>query len=327
MTRAALATAASENIAVIAYDPESSRTRLGDLVLRRQKGRWVRPFLDRQDGEGKAFFLTAVQGCPFACAYCFLHGYLDNPATVVFTNLESLATELETFLLSRESHGARIHAAHLGEVVPWEAWTGLCRHLATLLGPHPHATLEIRTKMGVGDSLRSMPLPKNVVLSWTLTPVPLASRFEKAAPSPSERIDALRRAAADGRRVGIRLDPVLLVPGWEPAYAELLETLGRVLAGVKIDSIEIGTFRCSKRAGEAIRNGKYRELMAGELFPDKDGKWRYFWPLRIRTYRFLIRSIRATLGEEVPIRLCMEPDWVSERAFGTLSDLERKGRR
>jgi hypothetical protein len=115
--------------------------------------------------------------------------------------------------------------------------------------------------------------------------------------------------------VGLRLDPVVLRPGWEDAYADLLARWADVFRGGAFEAVEIGTFRCSKRAAEAIRGGKHRALVAGELLPHEDGKLRYFWPLRLRAYRVLLDAVRRTLGPEVRVRLCMEPPWMVDRVF------------
>jgi spore photoproduct lyase len=108
---------------------------------------------------------------------------------------------------------------------------------------------------------------------------------------------------------------VVLEPGWEAAYAGLVEAVGRAFSGRPLEAVEIGTFRCAKRVAEAIRTGGARRLLAGELLPGPDGKVRYFWPLRVAAYRRIAGALRSALGDGVVIRLCMEPPWIVERAL------------
>jgi DNA repair photolyase len=283
-----------------------------DLVLRTRKGRWIRPFR----GSEAAFFLAAIQGCPWRCAYCFLQGYLEEAATTLFTNTADLEEEIHRFLHGGSARGARLHAAHLGEIVPWEDWTGLCGWLVDRFRDSPETRLELRTKTDRCDDLLACEPPPHVVLSWTLSPASFAKRMERGAPGPSGRIEAARKAASAGASVGIRLDPVVLEPGWEEAYVSLAEDLGRAFSGLPLESVEIGTFRCAKKVAEAIRIGGARGLLSGELLPGPDGKIRYLWPLRVKAYRWIARSLRSSLGDKVDLRLCMEPPWIAERALG-----------
>jgi spore photoproduct lyase len=286
----------------------------GDLAIRRMRGRWIRPF----EGGPKAYFLSAVQGCPWACTYCFVQGYLDHGGVVVHSNTGDMKTELMEFLAAPESRGATVHAAHLGELAPWEAWTGLCGALFEAFASHEHATLEIRTKSDAELEFNRDPVPPNIVLSWTLTPESISSRHEKGLPGPEARIDAARRAILSGARVGIRLDPILLEDGWREAYAELALQLGEVFSDLPLESVEMGTFRCSKKSAEAMRTRRGKSILAGELLLDSRGKVRYFWPLRVEAYRFVAEAVRDSLGKPVPLRLCMEPPWVWERALGRI---------
>lgn len=292
----------------------------GDLVLRPLKGAWIRPFRTGACAPGdRAFFLAGAQGCPFACGYCYLQGTLEGEAAVLATNPVALEPEIASLPNFAGTGSVRVHAAHLGELLAWEAWTGLARRIAETFAPRPDLLLELRTKIDDLGPLLDEALPRNTILSWTLTPDTMASRFERGLPPPARRIEAARRAAGDGFAVGLRLDPVLLVPGWEDAYAALIREAGRALAGSKVESVEIGVFRCTKEVAAHIRRGPFRRLLAGEFLPGHDGKMRHFWPHRVEAYRLLGGWIRDAFGPSVRLDLCMEPDWIRDRIPGIAS--------
>lgn len=317
LAAAVCAAARRDGIPVGHPGPDAPAPGRQDLVLRRQKGRWVRPFLTGLES-AREYFLAVVQGCPGGCAYCFVQGHLDPGPTILFTNEEEGLSAIRAFLETPAARGARVHAAHLGELVLWDPWSGWTSSLVRLFAGFPETTLEIRTKLGIAPFEAFGPPPPNVVRSWTLTPAGSAARTESRLPGPDERLEAAARAAALGWRVGIRFDPMILAPGWEGEYTELLQAVARRLPARSLEAVEMGVFRCTKKAAEEIRSGPHRALVSGEFLPCADGKWRIFWPLRVKAYRWLVRSAREALGPSVPLRLCMEPPWVHRRVFGTM---------
>ncbi|GEM_PF-540170 len=316
----------SAGLEVLPYPGDGARPGRCDLVLRRRQGGWIKPFRGGGDFERPEFFLASVEGCPFHCAYCFLQGTLDAEAPTVFTNVDVLATEWKRFLASPAAAGARVHAAHLGELAVWESWTGVGTMLADLAGNHPATVLEIRTKTALAEPWLGSDLPGNVVLSWTVTPRPAARAFEPGTPGPGERLRALRRVSDKGAKTGIRLDPVILFPGWKEAYADLAKEAGRLLRGAPRPSVEIGAFRCPRKSGERIRSGPFREIMATEILLERDGRWRYFWPLREEAFRFVSSAFEDALELESPPALVREPAWMHARVFGTEDGGSRRDR-
>jgi DNA repair photolyase len=90
---------------------------------------------------------------------------------------------------------------------------------------------------------------KNIVVSFSLNPEPIADLWEgkwpdtgeRITPSIAQRLDAVRYAQGLGFEVRVRVDPILTPPGWENQYA-------RFVAEVKKKKINfrywtLGTYR------------------------------------------------------------------------------------
>jgi hypothetical protein len=292
------------------------------LLVDVRRGGFLRPF---RPGASDEVFLAVQQGCPYRCAYCYLHGLLKGFQPTHFLNPEALLQELHAFLALPRSRGARIHAAHLGEIAPYEPVTGLCARVSRALSLRPDITLEVRTKYHDPRALWPAAAERNVLLTWTLTPARFARAFEHGAPDTSARIRALGRAARRGARVGVRLDPVLPLPGWQRATEEMLEELARTQT--PIEDIHIGVFRLPQRGLAALRAlPSARRLLALEMVRTPDGMVRLFRPLREKVLGEALEIVRRIFGEGFPVRLCMEPSWMENRLGIPPSRRDAEGR-
>ena len=111
------------------------------------------------------------------------------------------------------------------------------------------------------------------------------------------------------------MDPALVYPGWERGYENLIREICEHLRPDGIESFVIGGFRYSPILGNRIRERfPSSSLLQPEFVPCRDGKYRYFRPLRVSLYRELVAQIRAR-DPAARIRLCMETDQVHEDVF------------
>jgi hypothetical protein len=110
--------------------------------------------------------------------------------------------------------------------------------------------------------------------------------------------------------VGLRFDPILPLPDWRERYRELFCELA-AFSGT-VEDVEVGVFRYTSSQREALLSDEAgRQLLDGEFVHCEDGKVRLCAPLRIPMFREIVSMIRAELGGETRLRICMEPPWVS----------------
>jgi spore photoproduct lyase len=313
------------------------------LRLSVRKGEHVKTF-DGGCGCGPEWYVAPVTGCPFSCEYCYLQDYLDSDAPTVFVNVEDMLAELRAKLAAHNGP-VRVHAGHLSDALALDHLTGIAARLANLFREFPHATLELRTKTAnidpllkvcaanpvkgvrrqgevpdpIGDFGRGLTPatpdqdsapPRNVVISWTMSPKTAVSRYEHGAAPLNARIEAAEKCARAGFSVGMRLDPIIMFDGWREAYAEMV---ARICTGVDVAFIESWVLGCLRYRGEmagSIRSEFPKsDILDGELVRSSDGKYRYFRPLRLAAYREIARQIHAHHAE-ARIDLCMETEEV-----------------
>ncbi len=281
------------------------------LVMARTEGQFVRPFASLCSTNGpKEFFIAHANGCPFDCEYCFLQAYVSHSAPVVFANKEDLFDELEGHL-RQAAPGTRYHAGELSDAIVLEPLTGFASQVIAVFSSYPHVSLELRTKCTQVAEVLPRDPPPNVVISWTLTPVEVASTVEHGAPCVEKRIESAVQCRKMGYRVGFRLDPLIRCTGWEYRYAELIEMIFSAMPPNQVDSIVMGAFRYSPALASKIRERfPASPLLLDEFVMCGDGKFRYFRPLRTAMYRTILSEIRR-FSEEVPVALCMETSEVA----------------
>ncbi len=295
----------------------------GVLVLARHPGPCIRPFPGSPEGRPPTeFYVAHANGCPFDCAYCFLQGYFDHGAPVLFVNREDLVQELADHLKgSTPNRPVAYHAGELSDGLALEGWSGFAADAIPLFRAAPHAGLELRTKCAGVEGLLPAGPPSNVTVSWTLTPRETWKALEHRTPDPLARLRSARACREKGYPVGIRLDPAVIHPGWEAGYRELIEQIYEHLPPEGIESLVIGGFRYAASVADRIRERfPSNRLLLQEFVRCRDGKHRYFRPLRVRLYRWLVERIRAH-DADARILLCMETDQVHKEVFLEDTDL------
>ncbi|MFI7350862.1 spore photoproduct lyase family protein [Streptomyces sp. NPDC049936] len=180
----------------------------------------------------------ASNGCAMACAYCYVprrKGYA-NPVTV-FTNIDGIIAHLGR-------HIARLGPKPEPNQCDAEAWVYdvgengdcsvdalICDNTADLVHAFrqwPTAKASFATKFVNPDLLALDPRGRTRI-RFSLMP-PDDSRLLDVRTSPvAERIAAAADFLDAGYEVHFNLSPVVVRPGWEEAWAELLRHLGDVL--------------------------------------------------------------------------------------------------
>lgn len=304
----------AETVPVTGYN---SRIKGAVLVLAHHPGPCIRPFPGLpEDRDPTEFFIAHANGCPFDCQYCFLQGYFDHGAPVLFVNREEILQELSDHLERTAAGGPAVyHAGELCDALALEAWSGFAEAAVPLFRGHPAARLELRTKCAGVESLLPPAPPPNVTVSWTLSPWEAWRSYERGTPPPAVRLRSARACQEKGYAVGIRLDPALVYPGWERGYQRLIAQIFEHLRPEGIESVVIGGFRYTRTLGHRIRERfPSSSLLLPEFVRCNDGKYRYFRPLRVSLYRTLVHQIRER-EPRVRSRLCMETEQVQRDVF------------
>ena len=178
------------------------------------------------------------------------------------------------------------------------------------------AILELKTKSANIDSLLGLDHRGKTVVSWSLNPPGRIEKEEMRTASLKERIGAARRCQEKGYPLGFHFDPILYYEGWEEDYQETIRQLFGQIDPKKVVWVSLGGFRYPHQL-KAIAEERFpkTEIFLGELFPGRDGKFRYLKEIRVDMYRKMAGWLREA-DPGLFIYLCMESEEVWEKVFG-----------
>ncbi len=271
------------------------------------------------------YVIDQTTNCPYDCSYCFLQSYLNFRAIRFAVNIGDLFEELDNVL--KGGRFIRIGTGELSDSLALEPITGFASKLVDFFENYPNAMLELKTK---SDNVYSLPDLKGrkakVVVGWTIAPQKIIDNEEKLVASLKERLDASKHVAQKGYLVSFHLDPVIFYPDAEEMYIEMLEQVFALHE--KLAWLSLAGFRYEPKLKWYVENRFEKSLLLdGEFIKCSDGKFRYFFPERVRFYKKIAEFVLEK-SPRTPLYFCMEDravwdivfpkDYLKEQKMGLL---------
>jgi len=154
------------------------------------------------------YTLNPYSGCGFKCIYCYITSYIRDaynprPKKDIIKRLKSDLDKLDRHIVIAISYSSDPYTPPEGDHL-------LMRKILSLLSRYDVSVL-IATKSNL--VLRDIDILKkiDVVVSMTITTLDkeLSRIIEPYAPSPSSRLEALRRLSENGIPTSLRIDPII----------------------------------------------------------------------------------------------------------------------
>ena len=260
--------------------------------------------------------INALTNCPMDCAYCVLQIYLNNPLLTFYSNLDDLLQEIDAFLSAIPGSLVRLGTGELSDSLALDSVFPLSRVLVPFFAEKKNAVLELKTKSVEIDHLLSMDHRGRTIVSWSLNPRRMIEEEEVRTAPLENRIEAARKVQERGYLLGFHFDPIIHHRGWEKGYEEAIHSLFEKVDPGRIAWISLGGFRYPPplkiTSGERFPNTR---IFLGELFPGRDGKFRYLMPIRVEMYRKILGWLHD-VDPALFVYLCMESKEVWERVLG-----------
>ena len=263
------------------------------------------------------YVVNLAKNCIYDCSYCFLQDFLgNNPMQVAYVNVEDLLVELEEVFTQYPDRNFRVGTGELTDSLALDAIVPYTAYLLPFFNQQSNAVLELKTKSDQIANLLDHSDPTNIIVSWSLNPQTVIDQEEKGVPSLAQRLEAAKACLDKGYRIGFHFDPIILIPGWEDAYQQLVNILCDSLPIAKVEWVSLGSFRYRPSLKSIIKNRHPQtHLFTSEHLPSKDGKFRYLRPLRNHAYKTIRGYLKSRL-EELNIYICMETQEIWEGVTG-----------
>ena len=262
------------------------------------------------------YVINAVSNCPMDCSYCVLQGYLNNPFLTLYSNWDDLLHEIDLFLGSHSQALLRLGTGELSDSLALDSMVPLSEFLVPYFAAKSNGILELKTKTAEIDRLLTLNHGGRTVISWSLNPPNMIQDEERRTASLDDRIEAARQCQGKGYPVGFHFDPIIHHAGWEKAYQETIQSVFRQIDPKRVSWVSLGGFRYPQQL-KAISKQRFPKtgIFLGELFPGRDGKFRYLREIRVEIYRKMVQWLRD-IDPTLFVYLCMESKEVWDMAFG-----------
>ena len=272
--------------------------------------------------------LNLVNNCEINCSYCILQGYLSSSYIIVYVNIEDMFSELEKKLAENPNKIYRIGTGELADSLSADHLTNYSRDLVSFFSDKKNAIIELKTKTTVIENFIDANHGGRTVVAWSMNTPRIMAKEESQAPTLEERLAAAQKCQAAGFKLAFHFDPMIYYDNWEADYRSVVEKIFAVIHPENIIWISLGALRYPPHLDQIIRkNHPESRIVYGELVPGKDGKLRYFQPIRTDMFTKMVEWIKK-FGPDVFVYLCMESSEVWQRVFGwspqTSGELKRK---
>lgn len=277
------------------------------LLVSDQKGEFVKPCPCTPHYIGCNYYIINLDlNCPLDCSYCILQMYLENPLITIHANKQDLWDQLDEFLIKHKKRMLRMGTGELGDSLALDHITENSIELIDYFRRHKNVLFELKTKTTNLENVLLNKPAENIIIAWSLNSREMASKEEGSAPSISERLKAAAEVVDKGFHTAFHFDPVIEYPGWEDGYLDVIDDLFKLIDPDRISWVSIGSLRFPTELKEIIKKRfPQSRIIYSEMIQGKDGKLRYFKPIRGKLYQKITQKLMEG-KRKIPLYFCME---------------------
>lgn len=325
-----------KNIEQRIRDLNSRASLFSELILTTRKNEFVTNY---EYGRGIVnlgeFVLRIYSNCPANCLYCYqkvrqgkdsilndkVHKKVCT-SIIFYTNYEKIFAEIDQLRKQFSSfYKLYFNAGENSDSLFLDHITELSPKLVSYFAKIPNCFLELRTKSDNVDNLLGLEHKGKVIIAFSMNPQEIIEELEEGTATLQERITAAKKCQEAGYYIGIRIEPIFHFEGWEKAYQDLLENIFDQLKISMFYSFSLSTFRYTPMLkSKILAQNPHTWILHDEFVPGVDGKYRYFKPIRLKIYNFLVDQILRHYPSAF-IYLSSEPENIWRRVLGNIKKI------
>lgn len=217
------------------------------LIVARLTGKSLLPVPETYGYGSHSYFLRTQLNCVFDCAYCYLKGAFRNDFPVYFVNYdeikEQITHEIDRVRETGYTGQIWIYPSNRTDLVGSEHIGSFHKQFVPFFETLENVMIESRTKSIMMKPLLDLwIIPQNTELAFSLNAQEIIDQFERATPPLDKRIKALNQMLDAWWKVGLRLMPLLPIPGYLAIYERFFQQLKNQIAIDSCSSLFFGWF-------------------------------------------------------------------------------------
>ena len=214
------------------------------LILAQNSGKRVHPVPPTYGIGGRHnFYFSHMLNCLYDCRYCFLQGMYPSANYLLFVNYEEFFDDIQKMVAENPDEPSWFFSGYDCDSLALEKLTEFARTALPFFAKHSNAHLELRTKSVATQILEKTIALPNVVTAFSFTPQEISDALERGVPSVNARIQAMKRLAEKGWKLGVRLDPIIDCLDFDQRYQSLITDIFSDISESSIHSVSLGPFR------------------------------------------------------------------------------------
>lgn len=266
--------------------------------------------------------LDAVESCGFDCSYCSIQSFY-NQNTITFDS--GFAQKLKNLSLDKNKT-YHIGTGQSSDSLMWGNREGILDALFEFARENPSVILEFKTKSDNVKYFLENAVPKNILCTWSLNTPTIIKNEEHLAASLDKRINAARKMADKGIKVGFHFHPIVEYENYLDEYQEVYERLILEFEPKEVALVSFGTLTFIKPVIKQLRDREFRSKITQMPFENASGKSSYPDATKVEMFKHAYESFKPW-HKEVFFYLCMEEHEMWMKTFGyqysTNNDFER----
>ncbi len=258
--------------------------------------------------------LDVIRGCNVGCTYCsikYFYHQKDIPTVTIPTTIKDDLCKLE-FDTSKTYH---IGTGQSSDSLLINDHPRLIKELYDFADENPNIILEFKSKLSAIDNFLCVPIPKNVIFTWTISPPSLVSHEEPFSASLEDRILAAKKVVKHNRLVGFHLHPIVPFKDYLLEYQKIAEIILATFNPKDVICLSLGTLTFIKKLIPKIREGHPHSQILKMPFAQLANKLTY--PLKDKEVFFSqIYELFSPWHKDIFFYFCMEDPALWTKVFG-----------
>lgn len=255
--------------------------------------------------------LDAVESCGYDCSYCSIQSFY-NQNTITFDS--GFADKLKNLNLERDKT-YHIGTGQSSDSLMWGNREGILDSLFEFAKENPNVILEFKTKSDNIKYFLENDVPKNILCTWSLNTSTIIQNEEHLTTSLDKRIDAARKVADKGVKVGFHFHPIVEYENYLNEYKIVYEKLLQHFQPQEVALVSFGTLTFIKPVIKQLREREFRSKITQMPFENASGKSSYPHETKLEMFKHAYESFKPW-HKDVFFYLCMEEHSMWSEAFG-----------
>ncbi|MDQ7044149.1 MAG: hypothetical protein Q9M34_11560 [Sulfurimonas sp.] len=258
--------------------------------------------------------LDAVESCGFDCSYCSIQSFYNQNTITFDSSFKDKLLKLE--LDPNKTY--HIGTGQASDSLMFGNREGVLDALFEFAFKNPNVILEFKTKSDNIKHFLENDVPPNILCTWSLNTKTIIENEEHLTASLDKRINAARKLADKGVKVGFHFHPIVEYVGYLNEYKEVYEKLISEFTPQEVALVSFGTLTFIKPVIKQLRGREFRTKITQIEHVDASGKTSYPDETKVEMFKHAYESFSDwQKGEErVFFYLCMEEHQMWAKTFG-----------